>query len=298
MATQLRLGFIGLGLMGKPMAAHLLRAGFPLTVHNRSQAAVAELVAAGAAVAASPAGVAAATDLIFTCLPDSPDVERIVLGPQGILAGARPGLIVVDHSTILPATARKLAEALAARGLQFLDAPVSGGQLGSQNGTLTIMVGGDAAALETARPALQAYSSTITHIGGPGAGQVAKCCNQIMVASQMAAMAELLVFARKAGVDPRKVVAAIRGGAAQCWTLDNKPERLFAGNRQPGFKASMQAKDLGIIMDTAAELGMPLPATTVTTQLYDEMLELGMGDLDNSALVGVLEKMAGMELLD
>ena len=298
MATQLRLGFIGLGLMGKPMAAHLLRAGFPLTVHNRSQAAVAELVAAGAAVAASPAGVAAATDLIFTCLPDSPDVERIVLGPQGILAGARPGLIVVDHSTILPATARKLAEALAARGLQFLDAPVSGGQLGSQNGTLTIMVGGDAAALETARPALQAYSSTITHIGGPGAGQVAKCCNQIMVASQMAAMAELLVFARKAGVDPRKVVAAIRGGAAQCWTLDNKPERLFAGNRHPGFKASMQAKDLGIIMDTAAELGMPLPATTVTTQLYDEMLELGMGDLDNSALVGVLEKMAGMELLD
>jgi len=296
MATQLRLGFIGLGLMGKPMAAHLLRAGFPLTVHNRSQAAVAELVAAGAAVAASPAGVAAATDLIFTCLPDSPDVERIVLGPQGILAGARPGLIVVDHSTILPATARKLAEALAARGLQFLDAPVSGGQLGSQNGTLTIMVGGDAAALETARPALQAYSSTITHIGGPGAGQVAKCCNQIMVASQMAAMAELLVFARKAGVDPRKVVAAIRGGAAQCWTLDNKPERLFAGNRQPGFKASMQAKDLGIIMDTAAELGMPLPATTVTTQLYDEMLELGMGDLDNSALVGVLEKKAGVHL--
>jgi 2-hydroxy-3-oxopropionate reductase len=297
MTTQLRLGFIGLGLMGKPMAAHLLRAGFPLAVHNRSHAAVAELVAAGATEASSPQDLAAAADLVFTCLPDSPDVEQVVLGPGGVLEGARPGLIVVDHSTIKPATARKLAEALAGRGLSFLDAPVSGGQLGAQKGTLTIMVGGDAAALETARPALQAYSAAITHIGGPGAGQVAKCCNQIMVAAQMAAMAELLVFARKAGVDPRKVVEAIRGGAAQCWTLDNKPERLFAGNRQPGFKATMQAKDLGIVMETARELDMSLPATTVTTQLYDEMLELGMGDLDNSALVGVLEKMAGVELI-
>lgn len=298
MAKQLRLGFIGLGLMGKPMAAHLLRAGFPLAVHNRSQAAIAELVASGATEAKSAKDLAAAADIVFTCLPDSPDVEQVVLGPHGIIHGARPGLIIVDHSTIKPATARKIAEALAARGLHFLDAPVSGGQLGAQKGTLTIMVGGPAAALETARPALQAYSSAITHIGGAGAGQVAKCCNQIMVAAQMAAMAELLIFARKAGVDPRKVVEAIRGGAAQCWTLDNKPERLFAGNRQPGFKATMQAKDLGIVMDTARELNMPLPATTVTTQLYDEMLELGMGDLDNSALVSVLEKMANVELLN
>ena len=298
MAEQLRLGFIGLGLMGKPMAGHLLAAGFPLSVHNRSGAAVAELVAAGAVEAASPVEVAAAADLVFTCLPDSPDVQQVVLGPRGILEGGHRGLIVVDHSTILPATARKLAEALGARGLHFLDAPVSGGQLGAQKGTLTIMVGGDAAALETARPALESYSSSITHIGDAGAGQVAKCCNQIMVAAQMAAMAELLIFARKAGVDPRKVVQAIRAGAAQCWTLDNKPERLFAGNRQPGFKATMQAKDLGIVMQTAAELSMPLPATTVTTQLYDEMLELGMGDLDNSALVGVLEKMASVDLLN
>jgi len=297
-AEQLRLGFIGLGLMGKPMAGHLLAAGFPLSVHNRSGAAVAELVAAGAVEAASPVEVAAAADLVFTCLPDSPDVQQVVLGPRGILEGGHRGLIVVDHSTILPATARKLAEALGARGLHFLDAPVSGGQLGAQKGTLTIMVGGDAAALETARPALESYSSSITHIGDAGAGQVAKCCNQIMVAAQMAAMAELLIFARKAGVDPRKVVQAIRAGAAQCWTLDNKPERLFARNRQPGFKATMQAKDLGIVMQTAAELSMPLPATTVTTQLYDEMLELGMGDLDNSALVGVLEKMASVDLLN
>ncbi|MEX2161414.1 MAG: NAD(P)-dependent oxidoreductase [Anaerolineales bacterium] len=297
MPPNLALGFVGLGLMGKPIAGHLLKAGFPLTVHNRSHAAVAELVSVGANEAHSSAEVAAQSDLVFTCLPDSPDVEAAVLGPLGILEGARDGLIVVDHSTILPAAARKIAQALAARGLHFLDAPVSGGQLGAQNGTLTIMVGGDSAALERAHPAMQAYGKTITHIGASGAGQVAKCCNQIMVAAQMAAMAELLIFARKADVDPRKVVAAIRGGAAQCWTLDNKPERLFTGNRQPGFKASMQAKDLHIIMDSAAELGMPLPATAVATQLYDEMVDLGMGDLDNAALVAVIEKKAGTELL-
>jgi len=297
MNTSLRLGFIGLGLMGKPMASHLLNTGFSLTVHNRSRAAVAELAAAGARNAQSPKEVAAQSDIIFTCLPDSPDVENVVLGTKGIIEGAYPSLIVVDHSTIKPAVARKVADVLKPSGISFLDAPVSGGQVGAQNGTLTIMVGGDADALERAKPALQAYGKSITHIGASGAGQVAKCCNQIMVAAQMAAMSELLIFARKAEVDPRKVVEAIRGGAAQCWTLDNKPERLFAGNRQPGFKAYMQVKDLHIVMDSAKEFGIPLPATTVTTELYDEMLKMNMGELDNSALVAVLEKMAGIELL-
>ena len=290
------LGFIGLGLMGKPMAGHLLKAGFPLSVHNRSRAAVAELVAAGAEEGHSAKEVAAKSDVVFTCLPNSPDVEKVVLGPDGILEGARPDAIVVDHSTIKPATARKMAAALAERGLHFLDAPISGGEIGAINGALTIMVGGEAAALERARPALQAYAKAITHIGASGAGQVAKCCNQIMVAAQMAALAELLIFARKADADPVKVVEAIRGGAAGCWTLDNKPQRLFAGNRQPGFKAYMQAKDMGIVMQSAKEFGMPLPVTTVTTDLFDQMLELGMGDLDNSALVGVLENMAGIQL--
>ncbi len=297
MPTNPTTGFIGLGLMGKPMAAHLLKAGFPLWVHNRSQAAVDELVALGATAAHSPAELAAAVDMVFTCLPDSPDVEQVVLGPGGIAAGAKPGLIVVDHSTIKPATARQLAAALAERGLGWLDAPVSGGQLGAQQGTLTVMVGGEAAVLERARPALEAYAKAITHIGAAGAGQVAKCCNQIMVAAQMTALAELLIFARKAEVDPAKVVQAIRGGAAACWTLDNKPERLFAGNRQPGFKAYMQAKDMGIVMQSAAEFSMPLPATEVATQLYDQMLAMGLGDLDNSALVAVLENMAGVELI-
>ncbi len=291
------LGFIGLGLMGKPMAAHLLKAGFTLWVHNRSQAAVDELVSQGAHKANLAKDVAQHADIIMTCLPDSPDVEACVLGEDGILAGAKQGLIVIDHSTIKPATARHLAAALAARGMHFLDAPVSGGQIGAQNGTLTTMVGGDAGALETARPALEAFSKSITHIGGPGAGQVAKCCNQMMVAAQMAAMAELLILARKAEVDPQKVVAAIQGGAAQCWALDNKPQLLFAGNRQPGFKAYMQVKDLGIVMETAKELGMPLPATAANTQLFNAMMALGMQDLDNSAIVGVMEQLAGVELL-
>jgi len=298
MTHKLTLGFIGLGLMGKPMAGHLLKAGFPLVVHNRSQAAVKELTALGAQEATSPKEVAAQVDIVFTCLPDSPDVEQVVLGKEGILKGARAGLIVADHSTIKPSTARELAEALATKGVQFLDAPVSGGQLGAQQGTLTIMVGGDAEALERACPALEAMGKTITHVGGPGAGQVAKCCNQIMVAAQMTAMAELLIFARKAGVDPRKVVQAIRGGAAQCWTLDNKPERLFAGNRQPGFKAYMQVKDMGIVMDSARKFGMPLPSTTENTNLFSEMIAMGLGELDNSAVVGVIEKMAGISLLE
>jgi 2-hydroxy-3-oxopropionate reductase len=294
MAANLKLGFIGLGLMGKPMAGHLRKAGFTLKVHNRSQAAVDELVAAGASAASTAAEVAAACDIVFLCLPDSPDVEKV---GHEIVESGKPALIVVDHSTIKPATARKVGEALAGKGIHFLDAPISGGQIGAENGTLTIMVGGDADALEKARPALQAYGKAITHIGGIGAGQIAKCCNQMMVAAQMAAMSELLIFARKADVDPRKVVAAIKGGAAQCWSLDNKPERLFAGNRQPGFKAYMQVKDMHIVMDTAAEIGMPMPTTTVTTQLYDEMIELGMADLDNAALVGVFERMAGIKLI-
>jgi 2-hydroxy-3-oxopropionate reductase len=298
MANTLRLGFIGLGLMGKPMAANLLKAGFSVVVHNRSQGAVDELVALGATAASSPKEVAAQVDVLLMCLPDSPDVEHIVLGPDGILANAKQGLVIVDHSTIKPATARHVAEETAKHGVMFLDAPVSGGQIGAEQGTLTIMVGGDAAALETARPALKAMSKNITHVGESGAGQVAKCCNQIMVAAHMTAMAELLIFARKGGVDPRKVVDAIRGGAAQCWTLDNKPERLFAGNRQPGFKAYMQVKDMGIVMESAKEFDMPLPVSAVNTELYKQMIDLGMADLDNSAIVGVMEHMAGIGLLD
>jgi len=294
---MLKVGYIGLGHMGKSIARNILKAGFPLVVHNRSRHAVDELAAAGAHVADSPSEVASQVDIVFTNLPDSPDVELVALGKQGIIEGAHAGLIFVDNSTIKPASARRIAEQLAAKGVLALDAPVSGGDIGARDATLTIMVGGKSEALEKVRPIFMAMGKTITHIGESGAGQVAKAANQIMVAAQMVGMGELLVFARKAGVDPRKVVDAIKGGAAQCWTLDVKPPRLFAGNRSPGFKARMQLKDLRIILDTARDYGMPLPSTAENAKLFQQMIDQGMGELDNSAVLGVIEKLAGVEIM-
>ena len=298
MSAKLTVGYIGLGIMGKSMARNILKAGYPLVVHNRSRSAVAELVAEGAKEAFSPAEVAAQVDVIFTNLPDSPDVELVALGTEGIIEAARDGLIFVDNSTIKPATARLIAQELGQKGVLALDCPVSGGDIGAKNGTLAIMVGGPADALEKVLPIFNAVGKSITHVGEAGAGQIAKAANQIMVAAQMVAMGELMILAKKAGADPEKVVAAIQGGAAQCWTLDVKPERLFAGNRQPGFKAYMQAKDLGIVMDTAREYGVPIPAAAVHTQLFDAMLQMGMPELDNSAVVGVVEALANTSLLD
>jgi 2-hydroxy-3-oxopropionate reductase len=298
MPNKLTVGYIGLGLMGKPMARNILRAGYPLVVHNRSRAAVNELAAEGAKPASSPAQVAGQVDVVFTNLPDSPDVELVALGKDGIIEGAHSGLIFVDNSTIKPATARDISDRLGEKGILCLDAPVSGGDIGAQKGTLAIMVGGPDEALEKVMPVFQVIGEAITHVGGPGAGQIAKAANQIMVAAQMVAMAELLVFAHKAGADPEKVVQAIRGGAAQCWTLDVKPQRLFEGKRNPGFKAYMQAKDLGIVLDTARQYGIPLPAAAVHTQLFNAMLEMGMENLDNSAVIGVIESLAGTALLN
>jgi 2-hydroxy-3-oxopropionate reductase len=298
MAEKLVVGYIGLGLMGKSMARNILRAGFPLVVHNRSRAAVQELVAEGATAAYSPAEVAAQAEVVFTNLPDSPDVEQVVLGQHGIIESAHSGLIYIDNSTIKPALARKIANVLGEKGVACLDAPVSGGDIGARDGTLTIMVGGPAESLERARPILQAIGKTITHVGESGTGQIAKAANQIMVAAQMVAMGELLIFAKKAGADPQKIVEAIKAGAAQCWSLDVKPPRLFAGNRNPGFKAYMQAKDLAIIMDTAREYGIPLPSAAVDLQLFNAMLQMGMSNLDNSAVIGVIEALANAKLID
>lgn len=295
---MLKVGYIGLGLMGKSMALNILKAGFPLVVHNRSNGAVEELVAAGAKSANSPKSAASAADVIFTNLPDSGDVEQVVLGANGVMDGAHDGLIYVDNSTIKPATARMISDRLATKGVPALDAPVSGGDIGARNGTLSIMVGGPEEALRRVMPVFEAVGKSITHVGESGAGQVAKAANQIMVAAQMVGMAELLLFARKAGVDPRKVVDAIKGGAAQCWTLDVKPPRLFAGNRAPGFKARMQLKDLRIVMDTASQYDMPLPSAAEHTKLYEQMIQMGWGELDNSGIVAVLEKLAGASLLE
>ena len=295
---MLKVGYIGLGLMGKSIARNILKAGFPVTVHNRSRAAVDELVAEGATAAASPAEVAAQVDVVFTNLPDTPDVELVALGPGGVIEAARAGLVFVDNSTIKPAASRHIAGELGKKGALALDAPVSGGDIGARNGTLAIMVGGEADALERVLPVFQAMGKTVTHVGGPGAGQIAKAANQIMVAAQMVAMGELLIFAQKAGADPQKVVEAIKGGAAQCWTLDVKPPRLFAGNRAPGFKAHMMAKDLNIILDTAREYGIPLPSAAEHSQLFNAMLQLGMAELDNSAVIGVIEALAGVRLAE
>lgn len=292
----LNVGYIGLGIMGKPMARNIMKAGFSVVVHNRSRQSVKELVGEGAIEAHSPAEVAEQVDIVITNLPDSPDVERVALGQKGIIEGAHQGLIFIDNSTIKPTTARRIGQNLGEKGVTMLDAPVSGGDVGAIEGSLTIMVGGPEDTLATAMPVLEAMGKTITHVGGLGDGQIAKAANQIMVAAQMVAMGELLIMAQKAGANPQKVVQAIRGGAAGCWTLDNKPGRLFAGNRQPGFKAYMQAKDLGIVMDTAREYGIPLPAAAVHTQLFNAMLEMGMRELDNSAILGVIEKLAGVEL--
>ena len=293
---MLRIGYIGLGLMGKSIARNILKAGFPLVVHNRSQGAVEELTMEGAIPAQTPREVAEQVDVIFTNLPDSPDVEQVALGPNGILAGAHVGLIFVDNSTIRPATSRWIASKLGENGISSLDAPVSGGDIGARNATLTIMVGGPESALEQVMPVFQVIGKKITHVGESGAGQIAKAANQIMVAAQMVAMGELLIFAQKAGADPVKVVEAIKAGAAQCWALDIKPPRLFSGNRTPGFKAYMQAKDMNIAMDTAREFGVPLPAAAEHTQIFNAMVQMGMGELDNSAVIGVIEALSGTEL--
>jgi 2-hydroxy-3-oxopropionate reductase len=291
-----RVGYIGLGLMGKSMARNIMKAGFSLTVHNRSQVAVDELVREGAQRASSAREVAENSDFVFTNLPDSPDVEMVALGKDGVKEGSREGMIFVDNSTIKPETARNIAQELSEVGVAALDAPVSGGDIGAREGTLAIMVGGPRDGFERTLTVFEAMGKSITYVGESGAGQVAKACNQIMVAAQMVGMGELLVLAQKSGVDPRKVVEAIQGGAAQCWALDVKPQRLFVGDRGPGFKAYMMHKDLGIVMDSARTYGAPVPGTAVNMQLFEAMLQMGMRELDNSAVIGVLEQMAGVRL--
>ncbi|ORC91075.1 2-hydroxy-3-oxopropionate reductase [Trypanosoma theileri] len=294
---SLKVGYIGLGLMGKSMAGNILKAGFPLVVFNRTRSKMDELVTQGARAAVSPADLASQVDVIFTNVSDSQDVYEVIFGNDGVSAGVRPGSVVVDNSTIKPSVAREIAARLwAEKQVQCLDAPVSGGDIGARNGTLTVMVGGDEATLQRVMPVLRAMGTTITHVGASGAGQVCKAANQIMVAAQMVAMGEMLVFAEKCGVDGQRVISAVKGGAAQCWTLDVKPQRLFAGNREPGFKASLQSKDLGIVMDSAREFGAPLPTTAVNAQLFQSMLQHGEGDKDNSAVVGVLERMANCHI--
>ncbi|MFQ5857365.1 MAG: 2-hydroxy-3-oxopropionate reductase [Anaerolineae bacterium] len=290
------LGFIGLGLMGKPMARNLMRAGYRVTVHNRSRSPVEELAAEGAVPAFTPREVAAASDVLITCLPDSPDVEEVVLGPGGIIEAARPGLIYIDMSTISPAFTQRLAAQLAEAGIAMLDAPVSGGDIGAQQGTLAIMVGGSRETFDACLPIFEVMGKRITYVGESGAGQTAKAANQIIVAGTMAVMGEALVLASKSGVDPARVIEAISGGAARCWALEVRAPQILRRDLGPGFKAYMQYKDLNIVADASRSVQAPLPVTAVVRELYSAMLAAGHGDLDNSAIVTVLEDLAGVEV--
>ena len=289
--TKMRLGYIGLGTMGGAMAENLIRAGYTLTVFNRTASKAERFIALGAQMAETPAEVARKSEVVFVNVSDTPDVLEVILGENGAIEGAHPGMILVDHSTIKPSASREIYRRLQLVDVSALDAPVSGGDIGARNATLTIMVGGDADTLEKVMPILEAVGKKITHVGEAGAGQVAKAANQIMVAAQMVAEAELMLFAQKSGVDVAKVIEAIKSGAAQCWTLDVKPQRLLAGNRAPGFKSSLQAKDLNIIIETAHDYQVVLPGTAINTQLFNAMVAAGSGDLDNSAVIEVIERL-------
>lgn len=291
-----RVGFIGLGIMGRGMAANLLKAGFDLTVWNRTAARADELVAAGAALAAGPAELAARCDLIFTCVSDTPDVLEVILGEGGALSGARPGALVVDMSTISPQGARDIAAAVAARQVHFLDAPVSGGSEGAAKGTLSIMVGGDDAQVARAMPCFQAMGKTITHVGAVGDGQTVKLVNQILVVGNMLAVSEALLFARASAVDLDKTLAAVTGGAAGSWMLANRGPQCVARDWRPGFTIDLQQKDLRLVLQAADQVGAPLLATAQIYQLYRTLQQAGLGHEGNHALIKALERLAGVEV--
>jgi 2-hydroxy-3-oxopropionate reductase len=295
-----RIGFIGLGIMGKPMVRNLVKAGYDVVVHNRSQAAVDELTAESDKVTAggSPAGVAAAASVVITMLPDSPDVRDVVFGPNGLAESMQSGSLLIDMSTIAPATSIEVHDALAERGVGALDAPVSGGDKGAIAGTLSIMVGGSQTDFDRAHPYFEAMGKTIVLVGGPGAGQTVKACNQIVVALNYAAVSEALVMGAKAGVDPAKIIEVLSGGLAASRVLEMRGPTMVSHQFAPGFRVNLHRKDLGIAMATAKENGVPLPVTALVSQLYDTLAATGSGDLDHSALVTVVEKLAGYSIAE
>ena len=291
-------GFIGLGLMGRPMALNLLKAGFPLVVHSRSRGPVEAVAAAGATAATSSAEVARRCDVVVTMLPDLPDVRQVLAGPDGVFPAVRPGAVIIDMSTIPPTAARELAAEATRHGATFLDAPVSGGEIGAIDGTLAIMVGGEAAAVERVRPVLNAMGNPerIVHIGESGAGQVCKVCNQIAIGGTLAVVSELIALARKAGVDPVKVREALLGGFAASRVLEVHGERILTGNYTPGFRAALYQKDMAIVLEAARAFGVPMPVSSAVQQLVDAMIAAGRGDMDLSALATVLFDLAGLDV--
>ncbi|HKW01395.1 MAG TPA: NAD(P)-dependent oxidoreductase [Vicinamibacterales bacterium] len=291
-------GFIGLGVMGKPMAKHVQAKGYSLVVSSRSRPPVDELVALGARAGTSPADVARGSSIVITMLPDTPDVERVLEGPDGVIAGLARGAIVIDMSSISPVATRRLAAKVAEAGGAMLDAPVSGGEIGAINAQLSIMVGGDAAAFEKARPVLacMGHPDRIVHVGSePGSGQICKVCNQMAIGGALAGVSEAMALARKAGVDPALVRQALLGGFASSRVLEVHGERMLKKNYVPGFRTKLYQKDLRIANETAASLGVAVPATALVSQLINALVASGGADLDYSAMGTVLFDLAGLE---
>jgi 2-hydroxy-3-oxopropionate reductase len=288
------IGFIGLGIMGRPMARNLLKAGHALIVHSRSRGPVDEIAQAGAKVGNSPRDVAAQADVLITMLPNSPDVELVALGRDGIIEGARAGLIFVDMSTISPIVSKKVGEALAQKSVKMLDAPVSGGERGAFDGALSIMVGGDKPVFDAVLPIFQAMGKTITHLGPLGFGGFTKLANQIIVAINLTALAEALTLAKKAGLDRDLTLTALAGGLAGSKCLDQKKPNYLADTYNPGFKIDLHFKDLGLIMESARALGVPLPTTAVVQELFSALRVKGRGGLDHSGVITLLEDFAGL----
>lgn len=289
----MRVGFVGLGIMGRPMALNLLKSGHEVTVWARRPESMAPLLEAGAQGAANPATVAAQVDVIFSMVADAPDVREVMLGAQGVAQGAHPGLIAVDMSTIPPAAARSIAADLAEQGVTFLDAPVSGGEVGAIAGTLSIMVGGDPVAFDKVQPLFACMGKSVVYIGESGTGQVAKAANQILTGIGVLAVAEAIAFAKKNGADPSRVREALMGGFAGSKILENHGQRMLDRNFKPGFKSWMHEKDMNIVMQTAHDLGLYLPASAATAQMFKAMVGTGMGEEDSIAILKLLEQLSG-----
>lgn len=293
-----RVGFIGLGIMGRGMARNLLKAGFHLRVWNRTPARMAELAAEGAATAKDPADLAAQCDILITCVSDTPDVEAVLAGdnPPGAIHGLRPGSLVIDMSTISPHATRALAEKLRAKGAAMLDAPVSGGSEGAARGTLSIMVGGEAEQVARARPVFEAMGKAITHVGGHGDGQMVKLVNQILVVGHALAMSEALLFAQAGGLDLRQTLDAVKAGAAGSWMLSNRGPQIIERDFRPGFTIDLQQKDVRLVLAAADQMGVPVLGTSLIFNLYRTLQAEGLGGDGNHALVKALERLAGFEV--
>ena len=293
---MVKVGFIGLGIMGRGMARNLLKKSFDVTVWNRTASKMEEFTADGAVGANSPKEVAETCDIIMICVSDTPDVEAVVYGDEGILAGIGEGNLLIDHSTISPHTTLELAKATNQKGAFWLDAPISGGSEGAKNGTLSIMIGGDAEQFERAKPYLEAFGTTITHVGKQGAGQMVKLVNQILVVVNCLAVSEAMLFAEAGGLDLQATLAAVEGGAAGSWMLSNRGSQMIVRDWRPGFTINLQQKDLRLVLEAADQLGIPVLATSLVFNLYRTLQQQGLGEEGNHGLVKALEKMTGFEV--